>query len=167
MYLRGNLIGTDDGRRTTDDDDDGRHTLNLYYYYEVFFSSVTNENFDKNSHRQTKQKIPKSSLSGSYLHTTKQKKTKKGRNSFRRLEGSASGRNHYGTRHFFSLFPSPPHLCTNAGRISSVRLYLCCVANKERHAPLCNILAGSSRTIHKPPRSMLYVFSLPETHPIT
>ncbi len=22
MYLRGNLIGTDDGRRTTDDDDD-------------------------------------------------------------------------------------------------------------------------------------------------
>jgi hypothetical protein len=73
MYLRGNLIGTDDGRRKTDDDDDARHTLNLYYYYEVFFSSVTNENFDKNSHRQTKQKIPKSSLSGSYLHT-KQKK---------------------------------------------------------------------------------------------
>ena len=165
MYLRGNLIGTDDGRRTTDDDDDGRHTLNLYYYYEVFFSSVTNENFDKNSHRQTKQKIPKSSLSGSYLHTTKQKKQKKGEIVFvgwkvRLHEGITME-----LAIFFHCFP-PPHLCTNAGRISSVRLYLCSsVANKERHAPLCNILAGSSRTIHKPP--LCCTLSLPETHPIT
>jgi hypothetical protein len=34
------------------------------FLQKVDFSSVTNENFDENSHRQTKQKISKSSLAG-------------------------------------------------------------------------------------------------------
>jgi hypothetical protein len=56
----------------------------------VDFSSVTNENFDENSHRQTKQKIPKSSLAGKYITYIRQNKTKlkKRENSFRWLEES-------------------------------------------------------------------------------
>ena len=45
MYLRGNSIGTDDGRRTTDDGrrmtDDSRHTLNLSFYRKTFKKTFT------------------------------------------------------------------------------------------------------------------------------
>ena len=57
-YRRRRTMDDDDD---DDDDDDGRHTLNLFFY-EVHIFSVTNKNFDENSHRQTKSKIPKSSL---------------------------------------------------------------------------------------------------------
>ena len=56
---------TDDRQWTTDN---GRQRTTLFFksllLYEVDFSSVMNENFDENSHRQTKQKTPKSLLAG-------------------------------------------------------------------------------------------------------
>jgi hypothetical protein len=61
----------------------------------VDFSSVTNENFDENSDRQTKQQIPTNTQIIAcwyitYIRQNEEKKKKKGRISFPRLEGLAS-----------------------------------------------------------------------------